>query len=177
VENGNNEQIAYKDIVEILHPGHETYIALSKTEQTALGPPNSHYNDAVDYKQMACVENCYNKNMSESCQCKYPDGCLRREKWSSLCWKSFNTSESLWYDCRIQCPVECNLVTYSFNRIDIKGVEERSARLFIYFYRLETTQITQSESITLTSLIANVGGLLGKMSFNKNIFLLFILFN
>jgi len=172
VESDNNDHIAYNDIVEFLYPGHETYIALSKTEQTALGPPYSHCNDSVGYKQTVCVENCYNKNMSESCQCKYPDGCLSLEKWSSLCWKSYNTSESLWFDCRIQCPVECNLVTYSFNRIDFKSVEENSARLNIYFYKLETTHITQSESITLTSLIANVGGLLGKMSLCKNLNLL-----
>jgi hypothetical protein len=39
--------------------------------------------------------------------------------------------------------------------------KKRVTRMYIYFDKLEVTEITQSPSISFTSLIANVGGLLG----------------
>jgi len=40
--------------------------------------------------------------------------------------------------------------------------KKRFTEIYFYFSKLETTRITQSPSMTLTNLIANVGGLLGK---------------
>jgi len=43
-----------------------------------------------------------------------------------------------------------------------EDTKKKMTDLLIYFKRLEITEIEQSESISLTSLISNVGGLLGK---------------
>ncbi len=52
-------------------------------------------------------------------------------------------------------------------RFNISGMtddqfKKRLSLNSIFFRKLETTKITQSPSMTLTSLVANVGGLLGK---------------
>jgi hypothetical protein len=94
--------------------------------------------------------------------------------------------------CYQECPVECKQVSFQSKRVDVEWdlenhdlglfksisadkfnyniskysddeFKKRITRLFIYFDKLETTVITQSPSISLTSLIANVGGLLGKL--------------
>jgi len=94
--------------------------------------------------------------------------------------------------CNQECPVECKQVSFQSKRVDIewdmdnKSVDyfkllvsrkfkklnvskysddefkKRMTRLNIQFDKFETTEITQSPSISLTSMIANVGGLLGK---------------
>ena len=55
-------------------------------------------------------------------------------------------------------------VSEKFNISDKSDDEIKKCltRIYIYFNKLETIEITQSPSITTTSLIANVGGLLGK---------------
>ncbi len=190
----NSARVVHNDLNEILFPGQNTNLALRKTKQIALGPLYSECNDAVGYRRLNCIDDCYSKKFSESCECEYPIGCLDTEKWNSLCWKTYNSSDSIWFDCKLQCPVECNQITFSFNRIDV-GFEvgqdllqayksqatlkfdlslhnmsldqfkKRLTSMHVYFERLETTEITQSESISLTSLIANVGGLLGEYPF------------
>jgi len=58
-------------------------------------------------------------------------------------------------------------VEKNFNLTDMSldQFKKRLTSMHVYFERLETTEITQSESISLTSLIANVGGLLGEYPF------------
>jgi len=91
--------------------------------------------------------------------------------------------------CIQKCPQECDQIEYELDRIDIdlnmiedkfkkykqmisrnfniigqsdEDTKKKMTDLLIYFKRLEITEIEQSESISLTSLISNVGGLLGK---------------
>ncbi len=196
----NSARVVLEDLTEDLFPGHDTYVALSKTEQTALGPPHSQCNDSEGYSQLICTENCFNKNITESCGCDYPVECVNTTETtqvnfyerSELCKRSYDISDLIWSNCRIKCPVECSQVIFSFNRMDFEihvkpyyldifksvaekkfnitdtGSEqfvERLTSICVYFDRFETTQITQSESISLTSLIANVGGLLGEYLF------------
>jgi len=66
----------------------------------------------------------------------------------------------------MKCQIECNKVNFAVNRLDVGRDEGRNSDVYtsIYFYftKLETTEITQSPSMTTTSLISNVGGLLGR---------------
>ncbi len=95
--------------------------------------------------------------------------------------------------CNQECPVECNQVSFQSKRVDIEWnpqyltvfksfvavkfniskfnddeFKKRITVLHIYFDKFERTEITQSPSITTTSLIANVGGLLGKSPHQHN---------
>ena len=93
-------------------------------------------------------------------------------------------------ECNLKCPDECNLVSFPINRVDVEGdipdwmldsykgrilgkfvdiseisdqeFKKRFTELKIYFSRIETTEITQSPSMTPTNLVGNVGGLSGK---------------
>ncbi len=53
-------------------------------------------------------------------------------------------------------------VKLNTSKFSDEEIKKRITMLSIYFDKFETTEITQSPSITPTSLIANVGGLLGK---------------
>jgi len=91
--------------------------------------------------------------------------------------------------CFKKCPQDCHQTTYPLNRIDIdlkidgdkfkkykqmisrnfniigqsdEDTKKKMTDVLIYYKGLEVTKIEQSESISLTSLISNVGGLLGK---------------
>jgi hypothetical protein len=48
-----------------------------------------------------------------------------------------------------------------FNKSDDE-IKKCLTRIYIYFNKLETTEITQSPNMSTTDLVANVGGLLGK---------------
>jgi len=110
--------------------------------------------------------------------------------WTKECKEAFDKKAgSIRSQCSLSCPIECNQVKFGINRLDIEYEFEKKfvdwakrkvsktfnqtemtddqfkqslARLFFYFSKLETTRITQYPSMTLTNLIANVGGLLGK---------------
>jgi len=169
----NSAQVAFEEVNEIFREGHETYVEVKKTEQTALGPPYSQCNDSEGYQQMICTENCFKKNITESCGCEYPQGCLNETRFydqNNICQRNHLASDSVLFDCKVKCPVECKKVTFSYNRIEVElpkpqGFVFRLATLRVFFNKLETTEITQSESISITSLIANVGGLLGEYIF------------
>jgi hypothetical protein len=59
---------------------------------------------------------------------------------------------------------------FNISNMSDDEIKECLTRIYIYFNKLETTEITQSPSITTTSLIANVGGLLGKLDHSLCIF-------
>ncbi len=144
---------------------------------------------------MNCFENSINKKISDSCGCKYPKECGQTVVLSPECKLALKINSTFRFrlQCRIECPSECNTVSYGINRIDvvynpkseekkennkliskkfnITGIPDydlykRTTNLYIYFRRLETTEITQSPIMPGTDLIANVGGLLGKKIFN-----------
>jgi len=71
----------------------------------------------------------------------------------------------------VEWELEAEYIDYYKTKVskkfDITGITDdqfskRITKIHIYFSKLETTKITQSPSMTLTKLIANVGGLLGK---------------
>ncbi len=177
----NSARVVYDDVNKFLFPGYLTSITLSKTNQIALGPPYSQCNESVDYRKVNCIDNCYNKNISEYCSCRWPK---ERESCIKNCPSKYfyNYLSSVKSQCRLICPAECNQVNFSFERIDIDLNNEDSllyediikykskhnltemrtgefdkkvTELYIYFERLETTIITQTESISFISLIAN----------------------
>ena len=156
--------------------------------QTALGPPYSQCNKSENYRQVTCVDDCFFGTMSEICGCAYPSECGDSSGWTKECRDTYNSS-AIQSNCNLQCPAECNLVSFPLNRIDaywdisqsgldyyksiISGkfnttgmsddqIKKGMTWLYIYFSKFETTEITQSPSMTPTNLVANVGGLLGK---------------
>ncbi len=180
VKNNNVKAIRDEETLTI-YRGHETDIVLSRRVQTVLGPPYSQCNDSAEYSQVNCIEDCFSAGMSKLCGCRYPDGC-------SL---NFNCKHniSIKIQCELDCPDECYQISYPFNRVDIKleadnldlkllnkvtskfnqsemsteNILKRMTLLYIYFQKLETTEITQSPSMSIIDLIADFGGHLGKL--------------
>jgi len=140
---------------------------------------------------VTCVEDCFRKNMSEICGCAYPAGCGVYSDRTKECMDAYRYNRSaIESNCNLQCPSECNQFSFAINRhvvgdisqglldyyykpiISVKfnttgqtdeEIKKRISQLAIYFGRLETTEITQSPSMTSTNLVGNVGGLLGKI--------------
>jgi len=112
--------------------------------------------------------------------------------WSDGCENAYNKSSEIESKCNKECHDECKQVSFQSKRVDIgldtqsenpndfldlkslitrkfdisedrdEEIKNKITFLLIYFDKLETIEITQSPSISFTSLIANVGGLLGK---------------
>jgi len=131
------------------------------------------------------LENCgfgYDINFDKQ---KTPPGLLGKCKYFYFNDSGLDHIDS---KCYQECPVECEQVSFQWKRVDVEfyindlldyfkrdiskkfniskfsddDIKKRLTKLDIYFDKFETTEITQSPSISLTSLIANVGGLLGK---------------
>ena len=127
--------------------------------------------------------------MSEICGCAYPAKCGYLSSWNKECQDAYNYNNTpIQLHCSLQCPVECNQISFEFNRADVEWdisqsdlnkykpnisakfnitemsderIAKRMTRLNIYFGKLQTTEISQSPSMTSTNLVGNVGGLLG----------------
>jgi len=111
---------------------------------------------------------------------------------SEKCREVLYKPSEIMIQCYQECPVECKQVSFQSKRVDVEWLIEswslerfkydsakrfnykiskysddefkkRITLLYIYYDKFETTEITQSPSISLASLIANVGGLLGKL--------------
>ena len=127
--------------------------------------------------------------MSPICGCEFPENCV---KWSDDCENAyFFNSTSIKNECKRECPVECKQVTFPMTRINSKWevsqfeidvykekmneknltfygksneeIKSRLVRVYIYYERHETTEITQLPSMSTLDLIASIGGLLGKV--------------
>jgi len=187
----NRVQVIYEDVKELVNFGKTTDIKLSKNVQNSLGRPYSDCKDIKDYRQVICRKDCFNEVMSEKCECKFPSECGLYKSWSDKCKKTFDQNSSLILtNCNLQCPFECNMINFPFQIVDneldlgdnylnykskvekefnITGISDveivnRLTRLAIYFNKLETTEVTQSPNMTITDLVANVGGLLGRIA-------------
>jgi len=127
----NSARVVLNDLNDILFPGQDTYLALRKTKQIALGPPYSECNYAIDYIRHTCIEDCFNKKMSEACGCEYPFGCAECTETflsfinnrSESCFQTYvsiGSSRSFEYiKCMDKCESGCNQVNFSINRIDV----------------------------------------------------------
>ncbi len=115
-----------------------TEIALTKTVQDALGPPYSSCNESAGYRQVSCGEDCYKKIMSENCGCDYPLNCklnLTNSKCSYVYWNKVSTINSL---CKLQCPAECNQVSFALSRVDVeRDLSEIDTSLDFYKTEIE----------------------------------------
>ncbi len=185
----NSARVVNEEIVERVHPA-QTYIALSKTHQIALGPPYSKCNQSSDYREANCLDECFKKTMTRICGCRYPDECGSYLMWPTECENAAKNSIEIISQCNLECPTRCNQIRFSFGRVDVPKffkdnvdfsnyklqirnklnitglsndhIRESIAEMKIYFSELETTEITQSPSMTPTNLFGNVGGLLSK---------------
>ena len=190
--NDNSARVVEDEVREAIIPGEETDIALSKTVQSALGPPYSSCNETQEFRQITCVEDCIFRTISEICRCAYPAGCEFSNSvgLTEECKAAYNHNRSAIESiCNKNCSSECNQVNFPINRIDVEfdieqerldeykleisakfditgmsdaEIKKKFTKLKIYFSRLETIEITQSPSMTTTNLVGNVGGLLGK---------------
>ncbi len=193
----NSAKVVSEEVREHLFPGQETQVVLSKTMQTALGPPYSNCNQSTNYRQVNCLEDCDKKAMIEACGCGYDIECQLSHQMPGKCKDVYYNPSEIESKCNQECPVECNQVSFQSKRVDVKldidkylienykntvsnkfniskytddEIRKRITRLSIFFDKFERTEITQSSSITPTSLIANVGGLLGKSIQSLGIF-------
>jgi len=85
--------------------------------------------------------------MSKTCGCSYSTECGNFADWTEDCTDS---SKSLVSE------------TLNITGMNDDQFRKRLSFMWIYFDKLETTEITQTPSMTLTSLIENSGGLLGE---------------
>ncbi len=123
----NSASVVYHDVNKYLYPGYNTQVALSKTNQIALGTPYSDCNDSVDYRSLTCIDDCFNKKVSVACGCDWEEAKCRKsckDSWRDtskieIIDEIFSNPITIKSQCRLKCPVECNQVTFSFNRIDI----------------------------------------------------------
>ena len=117
----NTARLVLEEVREIVHTGQETFIVLSKTNQTALGPPYSQCNETTDYRQVNCMEDCFNKAMTEICGCVFPVECGHYSDWTKECKRAdYYNSSLIQLKCNKLCPVECNKVNFAINRVDIE---------------------------------------------------------
>ncbi len=89
----NNALVVYKDVKQYVYAGQENEVVLSKTVQTALGPPYSNCNESTDYRQVNCIKDCSIKAMTEICGCKYYSDCWHHlSNLSFECRYAYNNS-------------------------------------------------------------------------------------
>ncbi len=185
----NKDRVAVNDVKDVIYSGYETDVILSKISQTALERPYSDCNETNGYREATCIDDCFNQQMGLRCGCKYPKECLN--KTDSIGYKCVNSNDSktdsILLKCKLKCPTECNLISFPSTRTDIvlkdsgdlsdykdklyeklnktsnssDGDEHKMIVLYFYFRKLETNEITQSPSMSVASLVADVGGLLG----------------
>jgi hypothetical protein len=187
----NSARVVYEEVREEVFPGQISYIALSKTVQITLGTPFSKCNETKDYRHVACREDCFRKKMNEICGCEFRKGCGSYWNWTEECKNARYYRSEIESNCNLQCPSECNQVSFQTNSVGREGrfsqsylnkykpiisahkfdttnmtddeIKQRITELVFYFNKFETTEITQSPSMTPTNLIGNVGGVLGKI--------------
>jgi len=72
----NSAKIVFENMYNnYIYLGQKSEIALSRTVQTALGQPHSDCSQVEDYRQVNCRDECFNKKMTEICECAYPREC------------------------------------------------------------------------------------------------------
>jgi len=199
----NSARVVSEEVREYVYPGEETDVVLSKTVQTALSLPYSNCDESTNYRQVNCIGDCFDKAMAKLADGRFELYCL--PYWSNYsveCQSAYNHSSEIESKCEQECPDECKQVSFQSKRVDIgldidnytlnnykslitrkfnisedrdEEIKKRITFLYIYFDKLETTEITQSPSISLTSLIANVGGLLGKTVHSVFIFMIHLI--
>jgi len=182
----NSAEVLSEEIKDLIFPGQETHFSLIQSKQTVLNTPINPCNETKGYRQNECVFNCAVKNISDTCGCDFPKECQQKK---DCIMKALEIRSSYASYCFKKCPQDCNQVTYPLNRIDIdlnmiedefkkykqmisrnfniigqsdEDTKKKMTDLLIYYKGLDVNTIKQSESISLTSLISNVGGLLGK---------------
>jgi len=186
----NSARVVNEEVRELVFPGQISFIALSKTVQSTLGPPYSKCNETKDYRQVACREDCFRTKMNEICGCEFREGCGSYWNWTQECKDARYIRSEIESNCNLQCPFECNQVNFPTKRAGYEAhfsqgyldrykpiisakfdttnktddeIKKRITELSFYYNKFETTEITQSPSMTPTSLVANVGGLLGNI--------------
>jgi len=196
----NKARVVLEEVRELVYPGQDTDVILSKTVQTALSLPYSNCDESTEYRQVNCIEDCFGNAMAKLVGGRFELYCLPYwSNYSEECQNAYNHSSEIESKCKQECPVECKQVNFQWKRNDIEWnihnytlnyfkslisekfniseddddkIKKKMTQVFIFFDKFETTEITQSPSITTTSLIANVGGLLGKTVHSVFIFMI-----
>lgn len=63
--------------------------------------------------------------------------------------------------CSNYCPIECDSVTYTVSAKSVSENFKNISRIFVYYRSLKYTAISQQQSIYLSDLVSNIGGILG----------------
>ena len=137
-----------------------------------------------------CVDECFYSVMSDTCGCKFPENC-DTGKLTRDCISAYNSSTKLIMPgCRKKCLSACNLVEFSMKRFNNKlivdkedfdkyknitsgkfnitgltsdDIKSRLAKVYFYYDKLGTTEITQAPNMSGLDLIASIGGLIGRV--------------
>ena len=168
--------------------------------QTDPASINSVYYDMfaannLSYMFSNCLEVCYQNTLLEKCQCVDPDlgyfnlSGAAINKFCSFdngsveldCINELTDEEaldgrlSLEEKCKLECPIECDQVSYSFSssfsmyplesyrkrfmrNIDA-NFSKRVLKLNVYYHDLSYQSITEAPTITVVGLLSSIGGI------------------
>jgi hypothetical protein len=185
-----NAKVVGSEVTKSLFPGQMTDVSLKKTKQISLGEPFSDCSDLVNYRQVNCIDECFNKALTLICKCEFPLGCRSTGKLNSRCNNLLRSNRTLIVqECNQQCGIECEDIDFDVARVDLtqdmnksdlmvyrlkasmnfnvsrlsdEELEKKLTRVSFYYDRLEVSEITQTPSMSGLDLVASVGGLLGK---------------
>jgi len=141
----NRARVVQEEAREYVYGGQETELVLSKTLQSALGPPYSECNESTDYRQVTCNEDCYNEAMTEACGCGFPAECGIWLYWNQQCKDAYLSRNDFFLRCNQKCPVECNQVSFPLKRVDVswnflKNSVDSDSKFSLAYYKAKVSK-------------------------------------
>ena len=195
------------EIVSVASRGIGHFIELKKTVTNKLGEPYNICDDNTkdletplvkeiasrgsEYSQEACYNLCKLHFMEKSCNCSLPYH-LRfggNDTCDSSCVKHIQDTFDYNYNCKSECPLECDSVSFDlvketkkivdpyfidiikdnlnksekFSNYTLDSIKENLIFLSTNFGKMSFSQLTEIPKKTFTDLISDLGGIIGNI--------------
>ncbi|RMZ92978.1 acid-sensing ion channel 5 [Brachionus plicatilis] len=122
------------------------------------------------YTQAFCIEQCYQKKLSQTCNCTEfmipsvfdKEPCDLYGKCYQHIMGNFFTFENINKECIDLCPLECEKQTFdqTISAQTLNGTDHYSV-VYIYYDSLASTVVEESPTTTPADLISSIGGVAG----------------
>ena len=118
------------------------------------------------YRQKDCFDLCRQKNIISKCNCFFTG----YDNLNSNVRPCLNTTDIGCYryvnidavTCASDfCPLECNSIEYDLSVSSLISWDQSLVEIRVYYPQLEYTLLQVTPAMTLSSLIANLGGIMG----------------
>jgi hypothetical protein len=178
-------------------PGTKAIVGMKKTLSRALAYPFSECNQDPTYKQIDCTLKCFDLTLFRKCNCTDCTTIAQVDCQHQVSIDFFSKL-ILADECAIKCTPSCERTFYElspsyleypsdnyvnnliYNKdvlfkhsnypISFEYLKRSMISLNFYYKNIEYTLIEESATMTEMDLISNVGGLLGKIKFKKEVF-------